>query len=49
MTETERSTAPQSPYSRGQVAVGLLVLAVGLGIVFGVPVLGTGWLPTTPI
>lgn len=34
---TERTTAPQSPYTTRDVAVGLAVLAVGLVITFAVP------------
>ena len=34
-TDVERSTAPQSPYSQRQVAVGFLVLAVGLLATYG--------------
>lgn len=36
-----RSTAPQSPFTRGQVAAGFVVLVVGLLIVVGVPLMGT--------
>lgn len=32
-----RSTAPQSPYTAGQVAVGFAILLVGLVVVFGLP------------
>jgi len=32
-----RSTAPQSPFTAGQVATGAVVLAIGLAVVFGVP------------
>jgi len=32
-----RSTAPQSPFTTGQVAVGFAVLFVGLVVVFGLP------------
>lgn len=34
---TERSTAPQSDFSKRQVAVGALVTAVGLVIAYAVP------------
>jgi hypothetical protein len=34
-----RSTAPQSEYTTGQVAVGYVVLLVGLAVTFGLPVL----------
>ncbi len=33
-----RSTAPQSEYTTGQVAVGFVVLLLGLAIVFGLPI-----------
>lgn len=39
--ETERTTAPQSPYSTRDVAVGFVVLAIGVLIAFAVPLLGT--------
>jgi hypothetical protein len=32
-----RSTAPQSNFTMGQVAMGIVVLVVGLAVVFGVP------------
>jgi hypothetical protein len=32
-----RSTAPQSPYTGGQVAVGAVIMLVGLAVVFGLP------------
>jgi len=32
-----RSTAPQSFFTTGQVAIGAVVLAIGLAVVFGVP------------
>lgn len=35
--EHERTTAPQSPYTGRQVALGVLVLAVGLLVTFAVP------------
>lgn len=34
-----RTTAPQSPFTFGQVATGLVVLVVGLVIAFGLPLL----------
>ncbi|MFC6836057.1 DUF7550 family protein [Halomarina ordinaria] len=34
----ERQTAPQGPYSRGQVVTGFVVALVGLAVVFGVPI-----------
>lgn len=36
---SERTTAPQSPYTMGQVGVGFVVLLVGLLVVFGIPLL----------
>ncbi len=32
-----RSTAPQSEYTMGQVGTGLVITLIGLGIVFGLP------------
>jgi len=32
-----RSTAPQSPFTTGQVVVGFVVLLVGVVVVFGLP------------
>jgi hypothetical protein len=32
-----RQTAPQSPYTRSQVVVGLVVTVAGLAVTFGVP------------
>lgn len=34
-----RSTAPQSPFTMGQVGTGFAVLAVGLAVTFGLAVL----------
>lgn len=34
---TPRTTAPQSPYSTRDVAIGLVVLTVGLAVTVGVP------------
>ena len=34
---TERSTAPQSEYTTGQVAFGFVVALVGVAITFGIP------------
>lgn len=34
-----RTTAPQSPYTVREVAIGLLVLAVGVVVAFGLPLL----------
>lgn len=36
---TERTTAPQSPYTMRQAGIGFAVLVVGLLVVFGVPLL----------
>lgn len=33
----DRTTAPQSPYTIRQVGIGLLILAIGSVIVFGIP------------
>lgn len=33
----ERTTAPQSAYTVREVAIGLLILAVGVAFVFGIP------------
>lgn len=33
----ERTTAPQSAYSIREVAIGLLILAIGVAFVFGIP------------
>ena len=45
-TETEedagiwaRTTAPQSAFTTGQVGTGFVVLAVGLAVAFGLPLL----------
>lgn len=32
-----RSTAPQSDYTRGQVAFGIVVLIIGAALTFGLP------------
>lgn len=37
--KTPRETAPMSEFGTGNAAVGILVLAVGLAISFGVPLL----------
>ena len=34
-----RTTAPQSPYTLGQVGTGFVVLVIGLAIGFGLPLL----------
>ena len=39
---TERTTAPQGPYSTRDVGVGFAVLLVGVVLVFGVPLLVLG-------
>lgn len=36
---TERTTAPQSPYTGRDVAVGAVIALVGAALVFGVPLL----------
>lgn len=36
---TERTTAPQSPYTMRQVGIGFVVLLVGLLVAFGIPLL----------
>lgn len=41
MTATNRSTAPQSSYTRGQLLIGFVVLLLGLAVVFGVPLVET--------
>lgn len=38
-TAGERSTAPQSDYSGKQVGIGFAVLAVGVAVSFGLPLL----------
>lgn len=37
--ETGRTTAPQSPYTNRDVAVGFVVALIGMALVFGVPLL----------
>lgn len=34
---TERSTAPQSPYTAKQIGIGALIAAVGIAVTFGIP------------
>ena len=34
---TERTTAPQSPYSVRQVGIGFVILVLGLILVFAIP------------
>lgn len=36
---TERSTAPQSDYTAGNVVTGVVVAAIGVLVTFGVPLL----------
>jgi heme-binding NEAT domain protein len=36
---SERTTAPQSPYSMKQVGIGFVVLLIGLLVAFGIPLL----------
>lgn len=36
---TERTTAPQSPYTSRDVVAGFVVALVGMALVFGVPLL----------
>jgi hypothetical protein len=38
---TERTTAPQSPYTMRDVGVGAAIALAGLVVAFGVPVLGS--------
>jgi hypothetical protein len=38
---TERTTAPQSPYTMRDVGVGAAITLAGLVVAFGVPVLGS--------
>jgi len=38
---TERTTAPQSPYTMRDVAVGAVIATAGLVVTFVVPILGT--------
>lgn len=40
--EAERTTAPMSDYTARAVGVGLLVLAIGAVIAFGIPLLAVG-------
>ncbi|ELY42390.1 DUF7550 family protein [Natronorubrum sulfidifaciens] len=37
--EAERTTAPMSDYSSSAVAIGFVVMLVGIGIAFGIPLL----------
>ena len=37
--ESERTTAPQSDYTKREIAVGAVVALVGIAVVFGVPLL----------
>lgn len=36
---TERSTAPQSPYTNRDVGIGFIILLIAIALVYGVPVL----------
>ena len=36
---TDRTTAPQSPYSGRQAGIGFVVMLIGVAVVFGVPLL----------
>ena len=40
--EAERTTAPMSEYSSRAVAVGFLVLVIGVAITFGIPLAVVG-------
>jgi|GEM_PF-514673 len=40
--EAERTTAPMSPYSARDVAVGFVVMLVGVAVAFGIPLLTIG-------
>ncbi|TMT86253.1 hypothetical protein E2L06_06440 [Haloterrigena sp. H1] len=40
--EAERTTAPMSPYSARDVAVGFVVMLVGAAVAFGIPLLTMG-------
>jgi len=40
--EAERTTAPMSPYSARDVAVGFVVMLVGVAVAFGIPLLTVG-------
>ncbi|WIV67863.1 DUF7550 family protein [Natrialbaceae archaeon AArc-T1-2] len=37
--EADRTTAPMSEYTVRDVAVGVVIMAIGLAVAFGVPVL----------
>ena len=37
--EAERTTAPMSDFGSREVAIGFLVLAVGVAVAFGIPLL----------
>lgn len=39
--ENERITSPMQPYTTSQVAIGLIVLLVGLAVTVGLPLLLT--------
>ncbi|MFC7155093.1 hypothetical protein ACFQPA_06440 [Halomarina halobia] len=36
-----RQTAPQAPYTRGQMVTGFVIALVGMVVVFGVPIMLT--------
>ncbi|MFD1564903.1 hypothetical protein ACFR99_15300 [Haloarchaeobius amylolyticus] len=40
--EAERTTAPMSPYSARDVAIGGVVMLVGVAVAFGIPLLTMG-------
>ncbi|MFA9415632.1 hypothetical protein [Natrinema sp. HArc-T2] len=40
--EDERTTAPMSAYSARDVAIGFVVMLVGVAVAFGVPLLTVG-------
>ncbi|WP_290811614.1 hypothetical protein [Halovivax sp.] len=39
--DAERTTAPMSEFGRTELAYGFVVLAIGIAVAFGVPVLAT--------
>ncbi|OVE86307.1 DUF7550 family protein [Natronolimnobius baerhuensis] len=40
--EADRTTAPMSDYSSRAVAIGFVVMLIGIAVVFGVPLLTLG-------
>ena len=40
--EAERTTAPMSDYSSRAVAIGFLVMLIGVAVTFGIPLAGVG-------